>query len=378
MKTKILQEKLQLAINQVEKITGKDATLPILGNILLKAENNSLTALATNLETGILWKILSKTEENGDVAIPAQTFSSLVGSLPGGVVNIETQGNSISITSERRRSNLNGLPADEFPIIPINTEGEYLTIRADLLCQALSQVVNFTGTSSIKPEITGVYAMFLKDCIKIVATDSFRLGEKTISITKHNTLSKDYSIIIPLRAVREIISIFGDKQKNINIYFINNQITIDFLVDDDIDQPRIQFISRLIEGEFPDYQAIIPAAYTANIVFSKKELLNHLKSAGLFSGKNNEVGVKISGKDLLMEISSQSADLGKYESELKLESASGKDVSIVFNCRFLIEGLNAIKNDKCIFEFSADDGPGVLKPADDQSFIYILMPIKKY
>lgn len=378
MKTKTLQEKLQSALSQVEKLTGKDVTLPILSNILLKAEKNSLTAIATNLETGISWKLLSKTEEEGSIVLPAQTFSNLIGSFPGGSVMIETQGLSITVINDRRKSNLNGLAADEFPLLPVSTEGELLTIRADALCQALAQVVNFTSSSSIKPEITGVYVVFTKDGVKVVATDSFRLGEKIVSGLKQQTLSNDRAIIIPLRAAKEIISIFGDKQKNINIYFTNNQITIDLSQEDDADQPHIQFVSRLIEGEFPDYQAIIPCSYAANITFSKKELLNHLKSAGLFAGKNNEVNIKVDEKNGVMAISSQSADLGGYDSEMKLENVSGKNVSITFNCRFLAEGLNSIKNDKCIFEFSSDDGPGVLKPADDQSFIYILMPIKKY
>jgi DNA polymerase III subunit beta len=378
MKTKTLQEKLQLSLSQVEKITGKDVTLPILNNILLKADKNSLTAIATNLETGISWKLLSKTEEEGSIVLPAQTFSSLIRSLPGGSVVIETQGNSVTVINDRRKSNLNGLSADEFPALPVNIEGEFIMIRADILCQALSQVVNFTSVSSVKPEIAGVYMVFTKDGVKIVATDSFRLGEKKITGQKNQTLINDHSIILPLRAAKEIISIFGDKQKNISIFFTNNQITIDLPQSDDADQPHIQFISRLIEGEFPDYQAIIPASYAANVVFSKKELLNHLKSAGLFAGKNNEINMKLDEKNAIMEISSKSADLGGYDSEMKPENVSGKNISITFNCRFLEDGLNSIKSDKCIFEFSSDDGPVVLKPSEDQSFIYILMPIKKY
>ncbi|MFA6376550.1 MAG: DNA polymerase III subunit beta [Candidatus Paceibacterota bacterium] len=378
MKTKILQEKLQSALSQVEKITGKDVTLPILSNILLRAEKNSLTAIATNLETGISWKLLSKTEENGDVVLPAQTLSNLIGSFPGGSVSIESKNNAVAIINDRRKSNLNSLSSDEFPALPINTEGDYLTIKPDLLCQALAQIVGFVSVSSIKPEITGVYLSFLKEGIKIVATDSFRLGEKTITGVKlpENLIGK--SIIIPLRAVREIISIFNDKKNNVNFFVVNNQINIDFSAPEDADQPQIQFVSRLIEGDFPDYQAIIPTSYVESVVFSKKELLNQLKSASLFSGKNNEVGIKIEQKELLMLVSSLSADLGGYDGEMKVEGASGRDVSIIFNCRFLVEGLNSIKDDKCIFEFSSDDGPGVLKSAGDLSFIYILMPIKKY
>jgi DNA polymerase III subunit beta len=378
MKLKILQEKLNQALVQVEKITGKDTTLPILNSILLKADKNTLNIIATNLETGVSWKLLSKIEEEGMVAMPAQMFSGLINSLPGGLVNIETDGVSVLITSDKRKSNINGLNADEFPTLPVNTNGEYLTIRADVFCQALSQVVTFTSASSVKPEITGVYLSFKKEIIKVVATDSFRLGEKTIPAPKNNTLINEYSIILPLRAVREIISIFGDKQNNINIFFTTNQITIDLIDDNDHSQPQIQFIGRLIEGDFPDYQAIIPTTSVLSVVFSKKELLNHLKSAGLFTGKNGEINIKISSKDVSLTILSQSSNFGGYESEMKLDKAVGNDIVITFNYKFLLEGLNSIKGDMCLLEFSGDDGPCVLRLNGDLEFIYILMPIKKY
>jgi DNA polymerase-3 subunit beta len=376
MKTKILQEKLNSMISQVEKITGKDATLPVLGNILLKAGKNSLTAISTNLETGISWESIAKTEEEGEVILPAQMFSGLINSLAGGMVEIETNGNLVLITNDRRKSNLGGLTSDEFPVLPVNTEGEFLTVRADLFCQALVQVVNFTSNSSVKPEITGIYLNFLKNQIKIVATDSFRLGEKIFAVSGPGNIQKDRAIIIPLRAAREIISIFSDKQKNINIYFSQNQITVE-LDDDGDNRLKIKFISRLIEGEFPDYQAIIPTSSSATAVFSKKEMLEQLKPAGLFSGKNSEVAVKTNRDNSLIAVSSQSSELGGYNGELKAE-ISGKDAAVVFNLRFLIDGLNSIKTDKCVFEFSGDEGPGLLKPAEGQDFIYILMPIKKY
>jgi DNA polymerase III subunit beta len=378
MKTKILQEKLYQAVSGVEKITGKDVTLPILSNILLKAEKNSLTTVATNLETGISWKLLSKTEEEGAVALPAQTLSGLVGSFPASSISIEADANSVTISGERRKSTIKGLSADEFPALPISTNGECLTIKSEVFCQSLAQVVGFTSISSVKPEITGVYVVFLKDEIKIVATDSFRLGEKTLKIPKGKTLSKEYSIILPARAVKEIISIFGDKRANLNIFFSVNQITIEIDPGDDAAQPRIQFVSRLIDGEFPDYRAIIPTAYAASMEFSKKELLNHLKSAGLFAGKGNEIVVKLSQKEQTLAITSRSAELGDYESDLKLDRATGDDITITFNYRFLADGLGSIKDDKCVFDFSSDDGPGVLRPAEGPDFIYILMPIKKY
>lgn len=378
MKLKILQEKLQQAVSQVEKISAKDTTLPILNNILLKAQKNSLTLTASNLETSVSWKMLSKNEEDGDIAVSAQTFSRLINSFPGGVVEIQTQNNLISIINDGRKSKINGLPVDEFPIFPENNNDNFLVIRADIFCRALSCVSGFVGASSIKPEITGVYVVFSGEDIKIVATDSFRLGEKTISIQKNNKLSQKYSIIIPIKAVKEIVSIFGDKKKNLEIYINDNQITIVLSDDGDADSPKINFTSRLIEGVFPDYQAIIPESYSANAVFSKKELLNQLKPAGIFAGKNNEISIKIIKDNPIMEIYSQTMDLGAYESGLKLENIPKKNISIIFNNRFLVEGLLAATGDNCVFDFSGDDSPSVLRSVDDSSFMYILMPIKKY
>ncbi len=378
MKVKILQEKLKKAISYVEKVTGKDLTLPILGNIMLKVENNSMGIAATNLETGVLWETLAKVEEDGAIVLPTQTLSSLIGSLPGPTLTIETQKNSISIIDGKTKTNLNGLSAEEFPVIPFIGDGDFFSVRADLFCQALSCVVGFTGVSSVKPEINGVYMVVGANKIKFVATDSFRLGEKTIPITASNKISKDYAITLPARAAREIIAIFGDISKNINIYLSGNQITIDLFNGADIDEPRIRFFSRLIDGDFPDYQAIIPASYAASAEFSKKEIMGHLKPAGIFAGKNSEVVFNVSIKNKSIKISSHSAELGEYEGELKINSASGKDMSIVFNCRFLIDGLSALKNDECIFEFSGDDGPGLLKFNNETDFIYIIMPIKKY
>ncbi len=375
MKTKILQEKIQAAVSNIEKITGKDATLPILNNILLKLEKNNLIMSATNLETGILWKTTSKNESEGDIVLPAQIFSALIGSFPGGVVEIEVNEKTTTIINDKKKVKLNGYSTDEFPIIPINNQGEFITIRADLFCQSLARVVNFTGNSSVKPEITGVYMLFSNDSIKFVATDSFRLGEQKIN-QKNKSLSKEYPIIIPLRAAREIISVFQNNKNNIDIYFNQGRITINYVDNDG--GGEIQFTSRLIDGDFPDYQAIIPASFVTRGVFQKKDLLNQLKPAGIFSGKNNEVEFRIDVNRLLMTIFSRSADFGDYEGGVEIKDLSGREISIVFNLRFLVDGLNVIKDDECVFEFSGNDGPCVLKSANDENFIYIIMPIKKY
>jgi DNA polymerase-3 subunit beta len=376
MKVTILQEKLKEGLASVEKITGKESTLPILNNILIKTNKNFLDIVATNLETGILWRILSKTEKEGVAVLPAQTLSGFIASLPHKSVEISSEGALTTITSEKYKSILKGFAADEFPALPINVEGEAIEIKSDLFCEALAQVANFTSLSSVKPEIAGVYLVFNKDSIKAVATDSFRLGEKTLNLPKKQELSKNYSLILPQRAVKEIIGIFSGLNQNIKIFFAPNQITIE-LISEEMDRPQIQYVSRLIEGEFPNYEEIIPKEFKTRAVFSRKEFLGHVKSASLFSGKVSEVNLKITTKDSNMEIYSQTSDVGEYQSEMKLAEVGGDDLVISFNHKFLVDGLAVVKGDDCVFEFSGEDGAGVLRPADGGGFLYILMPIKK-
>lgn len=378
MKFKILREKIKQAVSVAEKITGKDTSLAILGNIMLKAEDNHLSVIATNLETGIIWDLLAKTETAGSAVLPAGVFSGLISSLPGSTLLIDKKNDTVSVVDGKTKSNLISLPAEEFPTLPVIDGADYFNVRADIFCQALAQVAGFSGTSSVKPEINGVCAVIEDNNIKIIATDSFRLGEKKISTAGKGVLSKKYSIILPARAVREIITVFGGIQKNIIIYLSDNQIMVDFSDDDGGDRSRIRFVSRLIDGEFPDYQAIIPESHTTQIGFLKKEILFQLKPAQIFSGKNSEITVEVLARDKVAKIASRAADFGGYEGEMGLAAAEGKDISIVFNNRFLIDGLSAIAGDECFLGFSGDDGPALLRSKSGDDFIYIIMPIKKY
>ncbi|HOX30353.1 MAG TPA: DNA polymerase III subunit beta [Candidatus Paceibacterota bacterium] len=376
MKVTILQEKLKEGLMNVEKVTGKESTLPILNNVLMKTDKNFLDLVATNLETGILWKILSKTEQEGVAVLPAGVFSGFIGSLPGKSIEIDSDNSQITVLSEKHKSVFKGFNAEDFPTLPFNTEGESVEVKAGAFCEMLSQVANFASISTIKPEIAGVYLVFKKDLIKAVATDGFRLGEKTIYLAKKQELSKDYSLILPQRAVKEIVGVFSGHDKNIKIYFSPNQITVES-VSGDMDFPQIQYVSRLIEGEFPNYEEIIPKAYKTTAVFPRKEFLGNVKSASLFSGKINEINLRISIEESKAEIFSQTTELGECQSEIKLSKAEGNDLKISFNYKFLIDGLSAIKSDNCAFDFSGEDSAGVLKPEGDGTFIYILMPIKK-
>ena len=372
MKITILKEKLKEGINIVERISQKTLTLPILQNTLFQAEKNFLRLTTTNLESGTTWWNLVKLEKEGQICIPTRFFSGLINSLPNKPINLEVKDLVLSLECENYKTKIKGFNPEEFPIIPSIKEGEVLSVDCFSFCQALNQVLDIPSSSLVRPEISGIFLSFQSDLVKIVATDSFRLAERKIFLKTN--LSKEYSLILPQTACREIVSIFGDKEGELKIYFSPNQIWLEYMMVE-ISHPQLQFTSRLIEGEYPNYQEIIPKKFETHLTLSKEEFLNQIKTASLFSGKISEVKLKIDPKKGVVEILSQSPDLGEYNSFLK-GKIEGREVSISFNHRFLIDGISEIKTKELIFEITNEEGPSVLKPTDLEDYLYIIMPIK--
>ncbi len=375
MKLLILQEKLKEGLKVVSRASFKSLSLPVLNNILLRTEKNFLELAATDLEVGIRWWSLAKIEKEGEIIVPTHIFSNFISFLPNKKVKLEVDKLTLDIECENYKTRLKGYNTEEFPIIPQISEAEIIIIDSEIFCQGLNQVVNITSPSTTRPEISGVYLIFKENSIKMVATDSFRLGEKTVVLDKKTKLRQQYSLILPQKAVKEIINIFGEKKEELRIYLTPNQILFEKLIPELPSHPQIHLVSRLIEGEYPNYQEIIPEKYKTKIILKKEEFLNQIKTASIFSGKINEIRLKIDIKKQKITVFSQSPDLGEYNSffPAKIE---GKEMEVAFNHRFLLDGLLNIKSSQITFELSGEDGPGVLRPVGDKSYLYIIMPIK--
>ena len=363
-----LQENLKQALNITEKIIGRNLTLPILNNILLNIENNKLKISSTNLEIGINYWVSGKIEEKGSITVPAKLFSDFISNLPNEKVELKVKDNQLKIKCNNFKANLKGLSADDFPIIPKIKDKPLIKIKASILKNAFSQVVEMTSISESRPEISGVYVMFDKNIIKLAATDSFRLAEKNIEVNSNSL--KSQSIIIPQRTIQEIVRIIGEKDESdqeVEIILSGSQILFDL--------GYTQVISRLIEGQYPDYQQIIPNNLETEIIINKKELINNIKIASLFSGKVNDIKILVNPKKSLIEISSQDIDIGENKSQIEAE-IKGKEVEIAFNYRYLLDGLNNIFSDKVIIGLNDNIKPVIIRPVGDLNYIYIVMPIK--
>jgi len=359
-----LQKNLKQALNICERIIGKNLTLPILNNILLASENKRLKLSSTNLEIGINCWVQSKIEKEGSITIPAKLLSGFVSNLPNKKVELRVRENQLYIKCDNYKAVLRGLKADEFPIIPKIKDNYLFKIKGEILKSALSQVVEMAASSESRPEISGVYIKLDKNSIKFVATDSFRLAEKNI---EYKSKDNNYFLIVPQRTILELIRILSDQETEVEMILGNNQILFDL--------GYCQLISRLIEGQYPDYQQIIPRDFKSQVIINRQEIINAVRIASLFSSKINDIKFSILNQKSIIEISAKDIDLGENKSQLKAE-IDGQDLEIIFNYKYILDGLNNILSDKVIINFNNSNTPAVIRPMGDKTYTYMVMPIK--
>lgn len=373
MKAAILQEKLKEGLLVVERICSKSSTLPILNNILISSSKNFLCLESSNLEIGIKWWVLAKIEKEGSIAVPAHLFSGFINLITNEKLDLESSETTLKISHQSQTTSINGFSGEEFPILPkVEKENEIALIGVDELCGGLSQIINIPAPFTSRPEVAGIYFLLQKNQIVLAATDSFRLGEKKLFLK--NPLNKEYSFILPQRTAKEIINIFNQKEGPLKIYLSPNQAAFEFLMEE-VPHPKVLLISKLIEGEYPNYQEIIPQKTETQIVLKRQEFIDQIKLASLFSKKTNEIKLKIDSKEKKMEIFSQNPEAGEYRSNLFGE-IKGKALDISFNYRFLLDGLLSIKSPEVILGLNGEEGAAVLNPNSDESYIYIIMPMK--
>lgn len=375
MKLTILQEKLKHGLQKVKRTSEKSLTLPILNTTLLRAEKNFLQLQGTDLEIGVKWWALAKVEKEGQLAVPIAPFLSLISFLPNKPTTIEKRENNLFVECANFKTSIKGFSDEEFPIIPAMPEKTpFLEISASSFCAGLEQVIDIAAPSQTRPEISGIFLAVQKNVLKIAATDSFRLGEKSIFLPEGQRAIQEFSLIIPQKSAREIINVFSEEKNSLRVYFSQNQIMAEAQIQETF-HPEIQISSRLIEGDYPAYQEIIPQKYNTQIVLSKNEFLNHLKAAAVFGGKINEIKLKIDAKKKGVEFLSHNSNIGEHRSFLPGE-IRGESLEFSFNHRFLTAGLANIKDPEVVFELQKEEGPALLRPRNDASFLYVVMPIK--
>jgi len=354
MELEIFKDKLNQSLTVIEHLTRKNASLPILNNVLIETEKNFLKLSATNLETSIIWWILSKIKGHGKLAVPAAFLKSVIGFIKEDKIKLSSEGKNLILKTKNQTTQIQGVNLEDFPIIPKVVTEDSIEIDGQKFNQGIEQVINIPSVSQIRPEISGVYFNFQKTQIKIVGTDSFRLAEKTINLPEK--IKKEFSFILPQFAARELLNILSLRLNNLKIYYTPNQVLFEWR-GQEIDYPEIHFSSRLIEGNYPNYQEIIPKKYTVELVLNKDSFETQIKKAGLFSGKISEVKLIVLGQENKLKIFSESAETGKNEAYLpiKIKGKISEEIEVSFNYKFLIDGLNNIKSSEVNFSLSENE-----------------------
>ena len=365
MKIECSVEKIKNAIFQVERITGKNLTLPILNSILLIASGKSLKLRSTNLSLGIEIEIPAKVEKEGTLAVSGSVLNAVFSNIfQNENIFLEKQNENLLIKTKKSQIKLKSQAHDDFPTIPTVT-GTSFEIEAKKLIEGIKSVYYSSSFSDIKPEISSVFIYTNGDNLIFVSTDSFRLAEKRVKI---KGLEEILGILIPFKNISEILKVFGEFQGVIKICFNKNQISFS--------SDNTYLTSRIIDGIFPDYRQIIPKDSSTDVVVLKQDLLNALKLSNVFSDRFNQVNLKILPKEKVFELSSTNNDIGENKTHLETV-VSGEEIELSFNYKYFLDCFQSITTDSVSIKLSGASRPIVISPVSDSSFTYLIMPMNK-
>jgi len=368
------KKELQAGVSTVEKIVATRSTLPIIGNILFEAGKSNVKLSANNLEMGIELTIKAEVEKEGSLLLPAKTLSGIVSKLPEGKIGLKLNENrTVRITYDKSHFNLHSLPPDEFPLLPKVKEGKTITLDSDILVEMIKQTIFSVSSSEDKYVLTGVMLETGKSQmagdnsnLRMVATDGYRLAKKSAKVTGLG--DGNISIIIPAKALTELAKIMeGSKSRPVKIIVAGEQIS--FRYDD------TYLVSRLIQGQFPDYKQVIPKKSTTKVTLNTAELLRAAERAAVIaSGSANVTCFEVKGGKI--HVTANTPDVGSVDEVIDAEVKGTDKARVSFNVRLITDVLDVMSSEKVIVELGEGLSPGIIKQEGDEDYIYIVMPIR--
>jgi DNA polymerase-3 subunit beta len=354
----------------VECAVAVGNNLPILKYVLVTAQGNQITLAATNLEMGVTTVIPGKVISDGRAVVPFQAFATIIGNSDSERISLELTEKALIVRTDNYHAKLQHLPPDEFPLIPkIEKKENTIELDGEVLIRALSGIVHAAQVSEIRPELSGILFDFDIQAIKFAATDSFRLAEQKLAKSQFSSgINRPFRAIIPLQTVQEIIRIFPSGERII-LTFDPHQVLVQ--------SKDIALISRLIDGTYPDYEQIVPKSATCELAIDRTSFMNSVKLVSTFSGKVNDIKLKLNEDGKTLEVFSASQHLGENQYLIPVKRTGDGFGELSFNWRFLLDGLKTLPGERISFGVSGDSKPAMLRSPDENSYFYLLMPIKQ-
>lgn len=363
MKIVCTRNNLSKGLNAISRIVGKNTSLPILGYVLLETDGGRLKLSVTNLELGAVCWVGCHVEKEGKIAVPAHLFQGVISSLLSDKVELDGTGEVFIVSDQSSRSEICILGAEDFPLIPRISGDSLATFASTQLHEALSRVVNACAQSESRPEISGVYVCRREKEVVFAATDSYRLAEASF-----HSSGDHFSFILPFNAAAEVVRLSSEMAGDAEVFLSENQVFFKF--------HSFYIVSRLIDGQYPDYMQIVPKGASTKATVRKDDVVRAVKSVALFADrKTNDIRFVCKEKGPICEISAVSSESGKGNTKIVPIAYEGNDQEIVINYRYFLDGLANIRTENVVLELSSGTEPFVLRPEDIKNYFYILMPI---
>jgi DNA polymerase-3 subunit beta len=369
VKVSCLQENLARGLSIVGRGVSTRGTLPILGNVLLRTDSGRLKLTATNLEIGVNCWVPAKIEDEGAITVPAKLFTDFVNSLPAGPIEIalNVRTKTIHLKSATTEANLKGLDAEEFPIIPAIPDKPTTRMSQGVLRRMINEVAFVAATDDSRPVLTGVLTTFEGTEVTMAAADPYRLSVRPLL----TNVDPKVEIIIPARSLFEVARIVDDSDSPVDILVTPNGSQVIFHTEE------ADLVSRIIEGQFPNYRQVIPTSHSTKVTVSRDELLKATKLASYFArDAANIVRFAVDpAQEVPLVVSATAAEVGDNTSRVDA-TVEGQATAIAFNSRFVADALGSLAASEVALELGGPLAPGVVRIVGDDSYLHVVMPLR--
>jgi DNA polymerase-3 subunit beta len=366
---------LLAGVSSVEKIVTTRSTLPIIGYILFEAKKNELKISANNLEMGIELRIKAIVNKEGAVLVPAKTFSGIVSKLPDAKVGFKlNEGGTLSISFNKSNFSVHTLPPDEFPVLPRIKEGRTLSLDSKIFVSMIRQTIFAVSANEDKHVLNGVLIEIGKSPMaqdesnfRLISTDGYRLAKRGERVKFKEDLK--VKVIVPAKTLQEVLRVIEmDKEENdVKMTFSSDQISFKY---------KDSFvISRLIQGQFPDYRQVLPKKSTTFISLPTRAILESAERAAVIASGSANI-VRFQTGDGTLHLFASTPDVGTVNEVLEAEIKGDIKKQIAFNVRLITDALKSMESEKVKLELGDSSGPGIIREDESNNYLYIVMPIR--
>ncbi len=362
------QPHLLKGVQTVSRAISSRTTMPILGNILLETTKDGVKLAATDLELGIQTVIPGTVKKGGAITLPARLLGEVVSNLPEADVQLHVAEGAAQaeIQCEDTTVEVMGLPATDFPFIPEPDATIVATLEAGLLRGMIRQTAFAVSTDETRPFLTGVFFATEDRTVRLVATDGGRLALRTAALGQQ--VKQKFAVIVPAKAMHELARALSGASGDVTVAVAENHLVFTL--------PEIRLVSRLIAGQFPNYQQVIPQGYKQRLRLHTERFLRAVRRAAITARDSANV-VRLSAKGSELTVTSSTPEVGKTVEKVPVQ-AEGEAMEVAFNARYLMDCLSILETDELTFELTGPLSPGAVRPLDQQEYVYVLAPVRVY